>query len=1044
MDAQYGNAGLYAAEIGAGDFIVKGRDGDPNVEFAWRLSATRKGCLMANKSLATQLTARRVAALLMVGALVAAVVFVSVATPASVIANPPNLQLASTGAWPPPVPSALMLTVRETAGVARSNEVVRSGVPLPRSLKIRNTNSLAIINASGTAVPAEFRVLARWHAGRNDDVPIQWLLVTFPATVSANSSATYRLVTDGSVANPAPATPLSLTQSGGQITVNTGAAIFRLGANAGALFDEVRLANNTQLISSSVLTATVNNANTTLSATRRISVEHAGPLSAVVVVEGTYDMPSVGDPNPPAFRGGLSSLQRYIFTAGSPTAMVRHTVNWEGDLCPGNGYDLTCNGTVNGLRVTRIRDALTLNLGSPLSAMAIGNFAATAVQGNVGTGQSAWVRQQLRANRTNPLAFEVDVAGATASGIKADGGLLSVSGGAGAVAIALNHMHRYEPQALRLLADGRLAIDIADDRAWIGQRQGLFATLAVSALAANPTRSDLDRLLWAPLNHPLHAWPEAAWFAASEAVDEFPVGPLPGNLASYDTIVASVLTSTLQNIDAKGLAGLMTFGVYPRFWAYFLYSDEIDCGPDNDPTPGETWDNPYWCALWTDYHNTVAAAPIWAMRTAQVDWLDEIAFPGALRMLHTQIQQCAPSDGFFYCGQSPAGYGGYRLDFNSSHAYFDNLFLYYWLTGDYTVVELLKRGASSMRAYLCTRRPAQSCLPDDPPQDDYAQLTGRVASQWFAVFRFVGLASDDAGYLDDYTSGLARAVTQYYVEAEQSGTRYGFWISCPIDRNQRCPFARSGPESTDQLWMVSLYDMNMLYRLQRDTSDAPIGNPAIPPSQVIAAWARTLTRFGATTAGDGTASGTWPNALYFTWSGNRIGGTLVSVTANQSGGDPNLYNTGKATLTAVLVRAGQQSGNASVTQMGSDMTLFALNAAQNEITPLSKLQGEYLSRLHAAVARLAAASAPGGTPTPTSTPTNTATPTATPTSAPLYMPLVRKESSASIPMTIATSTASATATPTATPTGSATPTPTAILRSAINCAFGFLCQRISK
>ncbi len=39
----YGDASLYVAEIGRDYFVVKAREGDPNVAFAWRLSATRKG-----------------------------------------------------------------------------------------------------------------------------------------------------------------------------------------------------------------------------------------------------------------------------------------------------------------------------------------------------------------------------------------------------------------------------------------------------------------------------------------------------------------------------------------------------------------------------------------------------------------------------------------------------------------------------------------------------------------------------------------------------------------------------------------------------------------------------------------------------------------------------------------------------------------------------------------------------------------------------------------------------------------------------------------
>ncbi len=39
----YGDASLYVAEVGRDYFVVKARDGDPNVAFAWRLSAIRKG-----------------------------------------------------------------------------------------------------------------------------------------------------------------------------------------------------------------------------------------------------------------------------------------------------------------------------------------------------------------------------------------------------------------------------------------------------------------------------------------------------------------------------------------------------------------------------------------------------------------------------------------------------------------------------------------------------------------------------------------------------------------------------------------------------------------------------------------------------------------------------------------------------------------------------------------------------------------------------------------------------------------------------------------
>ena len=356
-------------------------------------------------------------------------------------------------------------------------------------------------------------------------------------------------------------------------------------------------------------------------------IESAGPLSAVVIVDGAYDLPPIGIGG----GGGFGSRRRYVFTAGSPTAVVRQSVAWEGDLeC--TGCLATKGGDPNGVLVERARDVLAIDLGGPAStAMVVGDFKSPALEKALSNeDRTASVRQLLRPRRSAPLRFETAAGGERRNGSRADGGMLAVSGPAGSVAVGLNHMHRYEPQALRLLADGRLAVDLVDDKAWLANHQGLFATFAVTALPGVAKRTDLDRLLWAPLNRPLHAWPDAAWFTASEAVDEVPVGPLPKALAAYDKLIPAVLERTVQRVDAEGLAGLMTFGLYPRYWGEPGSPGEIDCqGPD--ATPGQDWDVPFWCGAWTDYHNTVATAAIWPMRSGDVEWLDELAFPGALR-----------------------------------------------------------------------------------------------------------------------------------------------------------------------------------------------------------------------------------------------------------------------------------------------------------------------------------------------------------------------------------------------------------------------------
>ena len=789
----------------------------------------------------------------------------------------------------------IALSVRETAGVARVGEVVRSGIPLPRTMSQLATDNLRVVDAAGVAVPAQFKVLARWNAGRSDaTAPIQWLLLSFPASVAANGTAAYRL-TSGS--NPAPPTPLRLTRDSNRVVVDTGAAVFTIDGAASSLFAEIRTGGAT-LVTGGALTARIDGADGRYSAPRAVTIEDVGPLSAVVIVEGTYDLPNI------------SSQRRYVFTAGSATAIVRQTLAWEGRRCDGAG-ELTC-GAINAVRVERVRNVLNVSTAAPTTRIS-GARGSAPVQ----TSAPASLAQRLRASRTAPRRYET---GAIA-GEKADGALLS----AGTLSIALDHMHEYEPQALHALAGGSLAIDVVAEQTWLGARQALFATMAVGA------GTDPEREVWAPLNHPLRAWPDAAAFAASEAVDAFPAGRVSPEHAEYDTAVRRVLDTTVAKRDELGLHGLMTFGLFPRIWGNPIYSDEIVCG--DDPTPGEAWDDLYWCGTWTDYHNTSTTAAVRAMRTGEVEWLDEITRPAALRMLYSQIFQCAPGDPYFYCGQAPAGYGGYRADFNSSHAYFDNLQLYYWLTGDSAVVETLQRGSRSMREYLCIRRPAAPCQLHDAPVDEFANLTGRVASQWASTFRFVGLAGDEPSYLDDYRMILARAVTQQYVAPGPYGFILAGWR----------PVTAAGKVTSDQLWMTALYDMKNLDRLRRDTNDAPIGDPPLRPSEVIAAYGRAIAAH-APSAG-------WPNSLDVTWSGPRIGGTIVSVAATPGGSDPFLYDTGRSTLAGPLALAARF--DPSLAAFARELTRFAIDASLADPSPLGKLQGEYLARLHAAVAELA-------------------------------------------------------------------------------------------
>ncbi len=117
--------------------------------------------------------------------------------------------------FPQAAPSAdldVTVTVWDVAGVERRREICSTGIPLPCGL-LKEPAGIAVYDAAGAPVPAQFRVLERWRdagEGRGDG-SIRWLLVTFPADVPQGGQAQYRLKRGR---NPPPDNPVKIADSG--------------------------------------------------------------------------------------------------------------------------------------------------------------------------------------------------------------------------------------------------------------------------------------------------------------------------------------------------------------------------------------------------------------------------------------------------------------------------------------------------------------------------------------------------------------------------------------------------------------------------------------------------------------------------------------------------------------------------------------------------------------------------------------------------------------------------------------------------------------
>lgn len=856
--------------------------------------------------------------------------------------------------WPPPVPASVTLSVRDGFGLPRPGAIARGGVPLARSQDLRDLARVQLVDAAGQPVPAQFRALARWNAGRGDaSAPVQWLLVDTPAP---GAGQVLRLRLDALPGgNPAPAMSVQVTQAQGRYTIDTGAARFVVDPAGGTLFAELRAADGRLLASGRPAALRVDGVDAAPSGVRFARLVENGPLAAMLTVEWTTTAPVLGG-------GGVSLRRQYRFEAGSPTAVVRSALAWEGERC-GSAELRACAAGVNGRRIGSMRDALLPAGSGARSLHAWDDVDLAPATVALPTGAVASLRQLRRGDRTQPLAYTLAAPGLSRAGTEADAGVFAIStAGTGAIGVGLQRMDHFEPQALRVLPGGELAVDWVDDPGvWVGNHQAVYATLAVSALPEAPPAATLERTVFGPLAAPLRLWAQPAQFAASQAVPEFPLGALPPAYAGYDALVTQTLQATVTRFDDRGLRGLMSTGVWPSYWGT-PFGEQIECADGDDPTPAEDWDDTFWCPVWTDYHNASAIGALAAMRAGDPFWFDRITLPAAHRMLHTVAMQCAPDDPWPYCGQAPAGGGGYRANFNSSHAYFEGLLLYHFLTGDPWVTDTLARGAAGVRAQLCPARagtpPGPMCAPTAPGINDFVQINDRAASQWYEVFRALGQGVD-ASYLDDWRGNIARWLSLHWAQGtDAQGERLGFIV--PSGVGNGLSILAPGSYTTSQLWMASGYDFEQLARLRVATGDAVLGSPALAPSTVIADWGRTLRRATVQAPGDGTAAGVVPNALDFTWSGTRIGGVisgfgpfwLPNPMPNPCV-DACLYDTGKGFMTATLARAADFGGDVALRALADDYVRHTLARATAADLPLGKESAEYLVRLPSALARLA-------------------------------------------------------------------------------------------
>jgi len=151
--------------------------------------------------------------------------------------------LSAAIARPVTAATRVTLTLTERRGIARTDEPVTCGVPIPKG-QLPDVKHVRLLQG-GREVPAQFRAVGLWRPGSS----VRWLLVDCRATLNGGARQPFVLEYGPDVTPSArPAAALQVEQTPTAYVVSTGAARFRLNRERFTLFDEVRLADGTVLV----------------------------------------------------------------------------------------------------------------------------------------------------------------------------------------------------------------------------------------------------------------------------------------------------------------------------------------------------------------------------------------------------------------------------------------------------------------------------------------------------------------------------------------------------------------------------------------------------------------------------------------------------------------------------------------------------------------------------------------------------------------------------------------------------------------------------
>ena len=266
-------------------------------------------------------------------------------------------------------PFQVELSVTESAGMARRQEPISGGVPLPRG-RLRADQPFALFRADGRELPCQTRPLVV-----ETDGTLRWVLLDFQDDLPAGTTAKY--VLKAARPSAAPARLLRIHESPQAVTVDTGVVQFAVSRKKPfALLDSVAVGGKEVLSGAGVSYTQLQGRKgwddpakwsplkLQAGPPESVTVQYAGPMRATIQVKGRF----ADDPSGASYQAWITAW------AGQGRLLVKYKL---------------CNSNADQYTAILVRDStIELKLAQPQGIVLGG-------QSPIPAGTSGWIYQGL-------------------------------------------------------------------------------------------------------------------------------------------------------------------------------------------------------------------------------------------------------------------------------------------------------------------------------------------------------------------------------------------------------------------------------------------------------------------------------------------------------------------------------------------------------------------------------------------------------------------------------------------------------------------------